>query len=68
MVVFDDVIDGSETRRGLPCWYKRDDVKLTAINDGWMILNSIFIVMNENLIENNYYKEITNLFHEVIIQ
>jgi farnesyl diphosphate synthase len=31
-LVADDIIDGSETRRGSPCWYTLDEVGLSAIN------------------------------------
>jgi farnesyl diphosphate synthase len=38
-LVEDDIMDGSSTRRGNPCWYKRKGVSTAvAINDGLIVL------------------------------
>ncbi|XGW22172.1 hypothetical protein V3C99_004842 [Haemonchus contortus] len=36
-VILDDIMDGSETRRGKPCWYKHPDIGLGAINDALLL-------------------------------
>jgi len=39
-LVSDDIMDGSKTRRGQPCWYLQPTVQMDAINDAF-ILNSM---------------------------
>lgn len=61
----DDIMDGSETRRGHKCWYKVDDVGLCAINDSMMIENGIYFLLKKYFSEKPYYNDIVDLFHEV---
>ena len=37
LLMADDVMDDSQTRRGQPCWYKNDDVQKIAINDAFFV-------------------------------
>lgn len=63
--MFDDVMDGSETRRGAPCWYKQEDVKLIALNDALMIENAIYMILKEYFGHTKYYMNLVDMFHEV---
>ncbi|KJH44816.1 hypothetical protein DICVIV_09135, partial [Dictyocaulus viviparus] len=36
-LIIDDIIDGSETRRGKPCWYKNKDIGISAVNDALLL-------------------------------
>jgi farnesyl diphosphate synthase len=36
-LVADDMMDKSTTRRGQPCWYQREDVGMSAINDAILV-------------------------------
>ncbi|CAJ0592524.1 unnamed protein product [Cylicocyclus nassatus] len=36
-IIIDDVMDGAETRRGKPCWYKNADIGLSAVNDALLL-------------------------------
>ena len=38
-LVADDMMDSSTTRRGSKCWYKLENVGMTAINDALSIGN-----------------------------
>lgn len=60
-------MDHSETRRGQPCWYKKDDVGLIAINDSIMIENSIFVILKKHFADQPYYVELIELFHEAMM-
>lgn len=44
-LVADDIMDGSVTRRGQPCWYKQPHVGLVAINDGFLLQAHLFITL-----------------------
>lgn len=61
----DDIMDGSEKRRGQKCWYKMDDVGYCAINDSMMIENGIYFLLKKYFAEKEYYNAIVELFHEV---
>lgn len=58
-------MDGSETRRGLPCWYTLEDVKMRAINDALMIDAGIYLVLKQYFNNTKYYVHLMELFHEV---
>ncbi|XP_058826673.1 farnesyl pyrophosphate synthase [Topomyia yanbarensis] len=61
----DDVMDGSITRRGQPCWYRVEDVKLTAINDALMIDAAIFHVLKKQFGDQPYYTKLVEMFNDI---
>lgn len=64
-LIVDDVMDGSTTRRGQPCWYKVDDVKLVAINDALMIESAVFHVLKKQFGNEPYYTRLVEKFNEI---
>lgn len=60
-------MDGSETRRGQPCWYKLDDVKYTAINDALMIENCVYFILKKHFKDLPCYVNLVELFHETMM-
>lgn len=64
-LICDDVMDGSQTRRGQPCWYKVDDVKLTAVNDALMIDSAIYYVLKKQFGDEPYYNKLVEAFNEI---
>lgn len=64
-IIDDDIMDGSTTRRGQKCWYKMEDVGLSAINDAMMIENGIYYLLKKYFGNKEYYQNIVDLFHEV---
>eukprot|EP01134_Creolimax_fragrantissima_P008503 CFRG8503T1 len=77
-LVADDVMDGSITRRGQPCWYKNEEVKLIAVNDSIMLEGCIYRMLKtyfkgqqtylpllELFLDNSWYTEIGQL-HDLI--
>jgi len=66
-LIVDDIMDGSTTRRGQPCWYKTDDVGMLAINDSLMIENAIYYILKKNFENTDYYIKLVELFHEAMM-
>ena len=54
----------SETRRGVPCWYKK--VGLTAVND-FMTVDSCVYTLLRSLPENLPINQLVELFNEVTL-
>ncbi|XP_059663708.1 farnesyl pyrophosphate synthase 1 [Cornus florida] len=67
-LVLDDIMDGSHTRRGQPCWYKVPKVGMIAINDGVLLRNHIPRILKKHFREKPYYVDLLDLFNEVEFQ
>lgn len=64
-LIADDIMDGSSTRRGQPCWHTLDDVKMVAINDGIMIDASISYILRKQFRNDPYYTRLLEEFNEM---
>lgn len=67
-LVSDDVMDASITRRGNPCWYRLEEVKLIAINDAFILESCVYKILKKYFGEESYYTELVDLFLEVTRQ
>jgi farnesyl diphosphate synthase len=67
-LVADDVMDASKTRRGQPCWYKKEHVKLIAINDSFLLESYVFTMLKKHFGHEEYYTQLVELFIQVIQQ
>jgi len=67
-LVADDVMDDSVTRRGQPCWFRRPDVKLVAINDSFILESSVYKILKRYFGSEKYYPQLVDLFIEVTRQ
>lgn len=47
-LVADDIMDGSETRRGKVCWYKKENIGMKAVNDFLFLETCIFALLNKH--------------------
>jgi len=65
-LVADDMMDGSETRRGKPCWYKKEGIGMMAINDALILEASIFALLNKHFKNHPYYHTAVDNFLKVI--
>ena len=61
-------MDGSITRRGKPCWYKREQVGMVAINDSMMVEMCIYQLLKLHFKSHPAYMEMVELFHETTFQ
>lgn len=69
LLITDDIVDHSEERRGVPCWYKRDDVGIgNAINDTYLIGLGIYKLLKKHFSQHPYYLKMLESFHEVTLK
>jgi farnesyl diphosphate synthase len=47
-LVADDVMDGSSTRRGQDCWYKKNAIGLIAVNDSILLETCIYTLLHKH--------------------
>ncbi|KAJ8980666.1 hypothetical protein NQ317_013278 [Molorchus minor] len=64
-LILDDVMDSSQTRRGVPCWYKNPDVGLQAINDGIITQNSIYVLLKKYISDLPCYIPILEVMQDI---
>ncbi|XP_029436183.1 farnesyl pyrophosphate synthase [Rhinatrema bivittatum] len=67
-LVADDIMDYSETRRGHPCWYKKEGVGLDAVNDAFLLEASIYRLLKKYCREQPYYLNLLELFLQTSYQ
>ncbi|OZJ06456.1 hypothetical protein BZG36_00616 [Bifiguratus adelaidae] len=67
-LVADDLMDQSVTRRGQPCWFRREGINLVAINDSFLLESCIYIMLKKHFKAESYYVDLLELFHEVSFQ
>jgi farnesyl diphosphate synthase len=68
LLVADDIMDDSQTRRGQPCWYKNQDGGLIGINDAFMIEMFVFRTLKRHFWQEPYYHQLVDLFMETTFQ
>ncbi|XP_066465005.1 farnesyl pyrophosphate synthase-like isoform X1 [Eleutherodactylus coqui] len=67
-LVADDIMDNSVTRRGQPCWYKKEGIGLDAINDSLMLEACVYRVLRKYCRQQPYYLQLLELFLETSYQ
>ncbi|XP_030013818.1 farnesyl pyrophosphate synthase isoform X1 [Sphaeramia orbicularis] len=67
-LVADDIMDASVTRRGQPCWYKKDGIGMDAINDSFLLEGSIYRLLRRHCRDKHYYFNLLELFTETSFQ
>ncbi|XP_071054062.1 farnesyl pyrophosphate synthase isoform X4 [Onthophagus taurus] len=67
-LIVDDVMDGSETRRGIPCWYKKEGVGLNAINDSLLLENGMYVLLKKHFSHLPMYIPVIELIHEITMK
>ncbi|CAE7564773.1 ERG20, partial [Symbiodinium pilosum] len=68
LLVADDFMDSSETRRGQVCWYKKEGVDEIAINDAFLLEMLVFRVLKRHFWTEPYYMDLVDLFMETTFQ
>ncbi|KAJ7171640.1 isoprenoid synthase domain-containing protein [Mycena crocata] len=67
-LVSDDMMDGSITRRGQPCWYRAPSVGMIALNDSFMLEGAIYHLLKSHFRSTPYYVDLLEIFHETTYQ
>lgn len=68
-LVADDIMDGSITRRGSPCWYKCPNVTQdNAINDALILENMIYQTLRRHFKTHPSYVQLLELFIDTTFQ
>lgn len=67
-LVSDDIMDASHTRRGNPCWFRKPQVGMIAINDAFMLESSIYVILRKHFRNHPAYVDFLELFHETSFQ
>ncbi|XP_050988315.1 farnesyl pyrophosphate synthase isoform X1 [Labeo rohita] len=67
-LVADDIMDASLTRRGQPCWYKKEGIGLDAINDSFLLEGAIYRLLRRHCRGQPYYVHLLELFMETSFQ
>lgn len=68
LLMADDIMDGSTTRRGKPCWYKKDNVGVIAVNDAFYLETCVYDILRKYFRSKPYYVDLIDLFHETTSQ
>ncbi|KAJ5638465.1 hypothetical protein N7528_000855 [Penicillium herquei] len=68
VLVWDDIMDGSITRRGKPCWYRREEIGMMAVNDGCLLNSTIYIILKIYFKAHPSYHDLVELFQETALQ
>ena len=66
-LIMDDYMDQSKTRRGLPCWYLTKNLGPKALNDGFLVLSSMFELFHKRFSGREFYRDLIHLFRNVSI-
>lgn len=64
-IVVDDIIDNSEIRRQLPCWYRQEDVGVRAISDSSVLQYSVYSILRKYFSDVPAYVPLVDMFHDV---
>ncbi|KAG8343116.1 putative Polyprenyl synthetase [Trypanosoma vivax] len=65
-LVEDDIMDGSLTRRGMPCWYRRPGVTMqNAINDGLILKSWANMMAAHYFGDRPFLKDLLRFFNKV---
>lgn len=67
-LVIDDIQDRSELRRNQPCWYRHNDIGLAAINDGLMLENVMYKLLQKNFKEKECYVDLLETFQDISLK
>ncbi|KYM94888.1 PREDICTED: farnesyl pyrophosphate synthase-like [Cyphomyrmex costatus] len=67
-LMMDDIEDQSLFRRGQLCWYQYNDLNLAAINDTFMLQNSVFYLIRKHFKGKDCYVNLLEIFQDITMK
>jgi len=67
-LISDDMIDGSDLRRGKPAWHRANDRGLAAISDAILLEAALYSLIDMHCADQPYYTDVLRLFHSVTLK
>lgn len=64
-LVADDIMDGSETRRGKTAWYKHENLGMSAFNDSILLETCLYTLLENHFKDKPYYHDLVQEFRTV---
>ncbi|KAM3426293.1 hypothetical protein NHJ13734_009535 [Beauveria thailandica] len=62
VLIWDDIMDNSHTRRGQPCWFRRPEVGMMAVNDAALQNSFISLILKKSFHGHRSYANMVDLF------
>lgn len=66
-LIIDDIMDGSTTRRGVPCWFRNPNIGMGALNDCILIYSSLCEILKTYFGNTPQHIHIMELFNETLL-
>uniref|UniRef100_A0A1I8PXF3 Farnesyl pyrophosphate synthase n=1 Tax=Stomoxys calcitrans TaxID=35570 RepID=A0A1I8PXF3_STOCA len=66
-IVNDDIMDNSITRYNRPCWYRLQNIGMSAVNDCIILENFSYHLLAKHFRHTDIYVELMRMFHEVVL-
>ncbi|CAH0590337.1 unnamed protein product [Chrysodeixis includens] len=66
LVIIDDIIDCSTTRRGKLCWHRQPHVGINAVNDSTLMYQALMEVLRTQFENTPEYKDMVKLVNETV--
>lgn len=67
-LVADDIMDGSEMRRGKLAWHCKDSLGTSAFNDAILLEAGVYKLLQKHFQDMPYYTDMLELFHEMTMR
>ncbi|CAD6242005.1 GSCOCG00009415001-RA-CDS [Cotesia congregata] len=68
LLIEDDIMDHSVTRRGQPCWYLNNNIGLSAINDGILLEQTVYQLLRTYFKNHECYLDLIETFHDTTMK
>ncbi|KAI5633753.1 polyprenyl synthetase domain-containing protein [Phthorimaea operculella] len=63
-----DIMENTQSRRGMPTWHTRPEVGLSGINDAALVQSAMFSTLKRHFGAKPYYKNVLEMFNEMLVK